>query len=253
MMKASKSPTQKYSSRAIKDAIVSSAQVLLGGLILGIILSTLPLLYVIFFLPYGLYTTQRERVVRGLQRNDRSKLRAVKVSQSRVRRGSIGRRPSLFCTQTFPLSNSIAKSAVDGIEVRELSNYSGTYKTKHRVKTIKNENDIVEVVSFAASTGVCIRAMGSLFSWPNIVEPGIKSGTEQTEDIVLDMKGYNRMVKTLVLPETKTQADGTVAFVTVEVRVNCTSLDEITASWRACSLCSLDSMFVVRHEDSPAL
>ena len=173
---------------------IAPVQFLAGSTILGIILSALPLLYIVLYLKYKWYVTQRERVIRGLQRKDGEQLNDVDIQQNSIKRGLIRDQKSMYFTGNRILSSrklEIGTAAMD-VEERELSNYSGTYKLKCDVKDITEEREIVEIVKFAGENGIALRARGSLFSWPNVVEPGLKvqgNGNSDTKaGIVLDMK-----------------------------------------------------------------
>jgi FAD/FMN-containing dehydrogenase len=303
----------------IKKAFVP-LQLFVGSIVLGIILITLPFLYLALFVKYKWYVNQRERVIRGMQRKDKSPLEDVKVLKESIQRGSISerfsqqkkdedplsinrgsirrssiserilrglhlqrmdkdplddvetehqsavrdsiRRSSIsqrvfrgmqrmdeypledlkvpcqrmssgdisenksmcitsFTESALPSTNSMDIDEIDlDITERVLSNYSGTYKIACDVTKIKEEKDIVEVIKVASKKGMCVRAMGSLFSWPNIVEPGSISDEDDPKQekrgVVLDMKPYNKMLEALILPEEKLQSDGTAALVTVQ-------------------------------------
>jgi len=218
-------------------ALVVPLQLFVGSLILVIILCILPLLYLTLYARYAYYVNQRERVVRGMQRKDAEPLGDVEAPRSKIIEDSIGNRRSMFVTGKISLSSRralIGDLTVD-IDERILSNYSGTYKITCDVVSISEEKDIVEIVKYASREGICIRAMGSLFSWPNIVEPGSRDTdadiSARKKGIVLDMKPYNKMVKTVVLTEGGIQPDGTVALVKVQsgmkVRQLCEMLDRL--------------------------
>ena len=203
--------------RLFHNIIVVPSQLIVGGLLLGIILCMLPLLYIALWLKYKSYVIQRERVIRGLQRKDGNALDDIEAQGDNVQRGSLESRKSQYMTRD---SNVSARCFNDDSklfsETRILSNYSGTYQVECIVRNVADEKDIVESINFARNHNLHIRAMGSLFSWPNIVEPS-KSRNEE-DGIVLDMKGYRQMTKLLIFPEEETQSDGTCALITVQVR-----------------------------------
>ena len=225
-----------------------SIQLLVGSVVLLLILCTMPLLYIFSYIQYQWYVTRRERVIRGLQRRDKKKLGDI------TRRSTfIKARHKFFTTESLSRRKSMLLNSVNmhvydedafdesTIELKKtlLSNYSGTYEMICKnVKVVKEEDDIVKVIKFAVRNGLCIRAMGSLFSWPNIVEPSKKikdeDNTQQKKEeddmsdgIVLDMKEYNKLLNVLVLPEDEVQEDGTVAIVRVQTGMKVWQLCEL--------------------------
>ena len=218
-------------------------QLLVGSLVLLLILCTMPLLYIFSYIQYQWYVNRRERVIRGLQRRDKKKLEDITRRSTFVQaRDKFFTVTSLSCRKSMFL-NSVKlhhedmfdnDESVIEVEQRLLSNYSGTYEMIcNNVKVVKEEEDIVKVIKLAVRKGLCIRAMGSLFSWPNIVEPSSKRiddedtqqkkeeddndiESDKSDGIVLDMKEYNKLLNVLVLPEDEVQEDGTVAIVRVQ-------------------------------------
>ena len=219
------------------------AQLLVGSLVLLLIICTMPLLYILSYIQYQWYVNRRERVIRGLQRRDKKKLKDITKRSSFVQARdkfftmeSLSRRTSMFLNSVKLQHEDMFDEDESAIEVEQrlLSNYSGTYEMIcNNVKVVKEEEDIVKVIKYAVRNGLCVRAMGSLFSWPNVVEPSKKIEDEDTQQkkeedpdsdiesdkrdgIVLDMKEYNKLLNVLVLPEDEVQEDGTVAIVRVQ-------------------------------------
>ena len=208
-------------------AIVVSAQIITGSLVLGIILGILPVLYVIIWLKYKWYVIQRERVIRGLQSKDKESLNDVQVRRDLIQSGPCRNQKSQYMMREITLSTRFLgrdASLSLKLESRTLSNYSGTYTLACDVMNITEEKDIVEIINFANANELGIRAMGSLFSWPDIITPRERN---EKSGIVLDMKNYNEMVKVLVLPENEKQSDGTVALVSVQAGMKV---------WQLCNL-----------------
>lgn len=225
-----------------KYALVS-AQLLIGSIVLLLILCTLPLLYMFSFIQYQWYVNRRERVIRGLQRSDKKKLHNILRRSTFVHSrhqfftiDSLSRRTSMFLNSANAHDHHTDddKSTID-VGQGLLSNYSGTYEMISDIKVVKEEEDIVKAIKFAVRNRLCIRAMGSLFSWPNIVEPSPKRKREdddttesnKSDGIVLDMKGYNKLLKVLVFPEDEVQEDGTVAIVRVQAGMKVWQLCEL--------------------------
>ncbi len=238
---------------ALTKYALISAQLLVGSIVLLLILCTMPLLYIFSFIQYQWYVNRRERVIRGVQRRDKKKLdnilRRSTFAQARhdfFTIDSLSRRTSMFLNSVNVHDHDTDddKSTID-VGQGLLSNYSGTYEMIcNNIQVVKKEEDIVKAIKFVRN-GLCIRAMGSLFSWPNIVEPSPKRkredyDTQQREEeddtviesnksdgIVLDMKGYNKLLKVLVFPEDEVQEDGTVAIVRVQAGMKVWQLCEL--------------------------
>lgn len=241
--------------QALAKYALISVQLLVGSIVLLLVLCTMPLLYIFSIIPYQWYVNRRERVIRGLQRRDKKKLDDILRRSTFVRArhdffqtiDNLSHRTSMFLNsvKVHDHDTDDDKSTID-VGQGLLSNYSGTYEMIcNNIKIVKEEEDIVKAIKFAVRNGLCIRAMGSLFSWPNIVEPSPKRkredyDTQQREEeddtviesnksdgIVLDMKGYNKLLKVLVLPEDEVQEDGTVAIVRVQAGMKVWQLCEL--------------------------
>lgn len=227
---------------ALTKYALISAQLLVGSIVLLLILCTMPLLYIFSFIQYQWYANRRERVIRGQQRRDKKKLDNILRRSTFVQArhdfftiDSLSRRTSMFLNSVNVHDHDTDddKSTID-VGQGLLSNYSGTYEMIcNNIQVVKEEEDIVKAIKFAVRDGLCIRAMGSLFSWPNIVEPSPKRKKEEddtsnkSDGIVLDMKGYSKLLKVLVFPEDEVQEDGTVAVVRVQAGMKVWQLCEL--------------------------
>lgn len=208
-------------------------QSIVGSLVLISFCCTLPVFYAVAFLWYKGYCVYRDRAVKGLNIHDKVDLDRLKARRSRIEKGEMKNRASLFTTQQASVRFTESSSSVDDIsflmhlEEKMLSNNSSTYTMRATIKTITFEADIVEAIGWATRHNVSVRAMGSLFSWPEIVQAG--DDTKDNQGIVLDLVDYRQMTKTLVLDEP--EPDGTVALVTVQAGMKvwqlCDLLDDL--------------------------
>lgn len=227
--------------------LVVAVQSIVGSLVLLAFCCTLPVCYAVAFLWYKGYTVYRNRAVKGLNIHDKvHDLDRLKARRSRIVKGEMKNRASLYTTQQASVCSFTTKSAgttmatstssnssLDDrsfslhLEEKMLSNNSNTYTMRATIKTISSEADIVEAIGWARRHNVSIRAMGSLFSWPEIVQPG--DNTKDNQGIVLDLVDYRQTTKTLFLDEP--EPDGTIALVTVQAGMKvwqlCDLLDDL--------------------------
>jgi len=204
-----------------KLILLSSLTILrcvLGLTVLVAFCSLLPIAYVASYFHYRVYSTTEDQVIKGVQGDDDKPLGNVEIKLTSVRRSLIQAKTSVYFSRSLKsclMKNPTISSFELNLKERTLSNYSQTYSMKALTKSIMSESDIIEAVEWANTNGSCIRAMGSLFSWPEIARPGSsEEGDNLVDGVVLDMKEYNQMVRRALNVEP--ESDGTVAFVTVQ-------------------------------------
>ena len=228
----------------LEKLIKVGIQSLVGGLILLMFILALPIFYVATLCWYSSYSFKRDKVIVGLGNEesdlalDPASIRKSKITSHPIfdgkshgltfvddakERGENQDGPGKASLQMDSMmEEGHSNKSLKGTETKIMTNYSNTYSLQATVKMIYEENDIVDIVRWARQNHQCIRAAGSLFSWPEIVTPGAKQRGEASQEqqssasngVVLDLVHYNKMVKAIKLPQP--EGDGTVALVTVQ-------------------------------------
>jgi hypothetical protein len=182
-------------------------QSIVGSLVLLSFCVMLPVFYAVAFLWYKGYTAYRNRAVKGINIHDKDHLDRLKARSSVIEKGEMKNHASLYTTgqasvcstkrQTMATSSCTLDdtSFSRHLEEKILTNNSSTYTMHATIKTITSKADIVEAIGRATWHNASIRAMGSLFSWPEIAQPG--GDTNNNQGIVLDLVDYRQIYSNL--------------------------------------------------------
>eukprot|EP00401_Gymnodinium_catenatum_P073301 CAMPEP_0117458530 /NCGR_PEP_ID=MMETSP0784-20121206/981_1 /TAXON_ID=39447 /ORGANISM="" /LENGTH=586 /DNA_ID=CAMNT_0005252057 /DNA_START=35 /DNA_END=1796 /DNA_ORIENTATION=- len=180
-------------------------RVALAVLLLPMLIVFLAGLPAILLYYYFVYVPRRQKVVKGLGAEEApwSLRRSLPKWPWSVRGREICRE--------LPLDDFERCEAGDTpmprFEQKRLENYSCTYCVVANVCHVTSEQEIVAAVCWASRTGNRVRAMGSLFSWPEMVADG-------RESVVLSLQEYNRFLS--CTPLTEADGQGTAALAEVE-------------------------------------